>query len=50
MTSVKAATLVAPRRIEIRDYPLPTDLEPGAVLLKMIASGILRHRQAHFPR
>lgn len=37
---VKAATLVAPRRIEIRDYPLPTELEPGAVLLRMIASGI----------
>jgi threonine dehydrogenase-like Zn-dependent dehydrogenase len=40
MTSVKAATLVAPRCIEIREYPLPTDLEPGAVLLKMLASGI----------
>jgi L-iditol 2-dehydrogenase len=37
---VKAATLVAPRRIEIVDYPMPTDLEPGAVLLRMIASGI----------
>lgn len=40
MVSVQAATLVAPRRIEIRDYPLPTELEPGAVLLRMIASGI----------
>lgn len=37
---VKAATLVAPRQIEIRDYPMPTALEPGAVLLRMIASGI----------
>jgi L-iditol 2-dehydrogenase len=40
VVSVQAATLVAPRRIEIRDYPLPTELEPGAVLLRMIASGI----------
>ncbi len=40
MTTVQAATLVAPRRIEIRDYPFPTELEPGAVLLRMIASGI----------
>jgi len=40
MVSVQAATLVAPRRIEIRDYPMPTELQPGAVLLRMIASGI----------
>ena len=40
MVSVKAATLVAPGQIEIRDYPFPADLEPGAVLLRMIASGI----------
>ena len=40
MASVQAATLVAPGRIEIRDYPYPGDLEPGAVLLRMIASGI----------
>lgn len=40
MVTVQAATLVAPRQIEIRDYPFPTDLEPGAVLLRMIASGI----------
>jgi L-iditol 2-dehydrogenase len=40
MVSVQAATLVAPRRIEIRDYPMPAELEPGAVLLRMIASGI----------
>jgi threonine dehydrogenase-like Zn-dependent dehydrogenase len=37
---VTAATLVAPRTLEIRDYPLPTALEPGAVLLRMVASGI----------
>jgi threonine dehydrogenase-like Zn-dependent dehydrogenase len=40
MGTVQAATLVAPRRYEIRDYPFPTDLEPGAVLVRMIASGI----------
>ena len=38
--TVRAATLVAPRQIEVRDYPMPTDLEPGAVLLRMVASGI----------
>jgi threonine dehydrogenase-like Zn-dependent dehydrogenase len=40
MSTVQAATLVGPRRIEIRTYPMPTELEPGAVLLRMIASGI----------
>src|SRR5215468_9272517 len=40
MVSVQAATLVAPGQIEVRDYPFPADLEPGAVLLRMIASGI----------
>ena len=40
MTRVQAATLVAPRRIEVLDYPVPTELEPGAVLLRMTASGI----------
>ena len=40
MATVQAATLVAPRTYEIRDYPFPTDLEPGAVLVKMTASGI----------
>lgn len=40
MVSVRAATLVAPGQIEIRQYPFPADLEPGAVLLRMIASGI----------
>jgi threonine dehydrogenase-like Zn-dependent dehydrogenase len=37
--AVRAATLVAPGRYEIRDYPLP-EPEPGAVLLKMQLSGI----------
>lgn len=37
---VRAATLTAPRTYEIRDYPLPTALEPGAVLVRMTASGI----------
>ena len=40
MTTVQAATLVAPYQLEVRDYPYPTELEPGAVLLRMIASGI----------
>lgn len=40
MKLVQAATLIAPCTIEIREYPLPTDLEPSAVLLRMIASGI----------
>ncbi len=37
---VKAATLVAPFDLRVELYPLPTDLEPGAVLVKMLASGI----------
>jgi L-iditol 2-dehydrogenase len=40
VVSVQAATLVAPRLLEVRDYPFPSELEPGAVLLRMIASGI----------
>src|SRR5215212_5766602 len=40
MRTAQAATLVAPGRLEVRDYPLPEALEPGAVLLRMIASGI----------
>ncbi|HEY0811959.1 MAG TPA: alcohol dehydrogenase catalytic domain-containing protein [Pseudonocardia sp.] len=40
MPTARAATLIAPRQIEIRTYPVPTELEPGAVLLRMIASGI----------
>jgi L-iditol 2-dehydrogenase len=38
--TVQAATLVAPGRLEVRDYPFPEVLEPGAVLLRMLASGI----------
>jgi threonine dehydrogenase-like Zn-dependent dehydrogenase len=40
MVGVQAATLVGPRQLEIRQYPFPTELETGAVLLRMIASGI----------
>ena len=40
MPTVQAATLVAPGRLEVRDYPFPEVLEPGAVLLRMLASGI----------
>jgi threonine dehydrogenase-like Zn-dependent dehydrogenase len=38
--TVRAATLVAPRQLEVRSYPYPEALEPGAVLLRMLASGI----------
>jgi threonine dehydrogenase-like Zn-dependent dehydrogenase len=37
---VLAATLVAPGQLELRRFPYPDDLESGAVLLKMLASGI----------
>lgn len=37
---VLAATLLAPGRLELRHYPYPEALEPGAVLLRMLASGI----------
>jgi len=40
VTTVQAATLVAPRRLEVRGYPYPAALEPGAILLRMLASGI----------
>src|SRR4051794_39403423 len=40
MTSVRAATLLGPERLEVRSYPYPEALEPGAVLLRMLASGI----------
>jgi len=40
MPKVQAATLVAPHRLEVLDYPFPERLEPGAVLLRMLASGI----------
>lgn len=37
---VLAATLVAPGQLELRRYPYPSTLEPGAVLIRMEASGI----------
>lgn len=37
---VLAATLTAPGRLELRRYPYPERIEPGAVLLRMLASGI----------
>lgn len=39
-SDVLAATLVAPGRLEITRFPYPDQLEPGAVLLRMLASGI----------
>ena len=39
-TTVQAATLVAPGRLEVREYPYPAVLEPGAIVLRMLASGI----------
>ena len=38
--TVMAATLVAPFDLRVERYPMPTDLEPGAVLVRMLASGI----------
>ena len=38
--TVLAATLVAPFDLRVERYPYPERLEPGAVLLKMLASGI----------
>jgi threonine dehydrogenase-like Zn-dependent dehydrogenase len=38
--SVLAATLVAPFDLRVERYPYPAELEPGAVLLRMLASGI----------
>ncbi|HEX3831341.1 MAG TPA: alcohol dehydrogenase catalytic domain-containing protein [Solirubrobacteraceae bacterium] len=40
MSPVLAATLVAPHQLEVHEYPYPSALEPGAVLLRMLASGI----------
>src|SRR3954452_17983818 len=40
MASVRAATLLGRERLEGRSYPYPEALEPGAVLLRMLASGI----------
>src|SRR5262245_9092352 len=37
---VLAATLVAPFDLRVERYPYPAELEPGAVLLRMLASGI----------
>ena len=37
---VLAATLVAPGELVLRRYPYPTSLEPGAELVRMLASGI----------
>lgn len=37
---VLAATLIAPGELELRRYPYPDRLEAGAVLLRMLASGI----------
>lgn len=39
-TDVLAATLVGPEQLELQRFPYPTELEPGAVLLRMLASGI----------
>jgi threonine dehydrogenase-like Zn-dependent dehydrogenase len=39
-STVRAATLVAPGRLELHEYPYPAALEPGAILLRMLASGI----------
>jgi L-iditol 2-dehydrogenase len=38
--SVLAATLVAPFDLRVERYPYPAEVEPGAVLLRMLASGI----------
>lgn len=39
-TTVRAATLLAPGRLELREYPYPDEIERGAVLVRMLASGI----------
>ena len=38
--TVLVAELSAPFDLRIKEYPYPTELEPGAVLLRMLASGI----------
>jgi threonine dehydrogenase-like Zn-dependent dehydrogenase len=38
--TVLAATLVAPGDLQLRRYPVPVALEPGAVVLRVLASGI----------
>jgi len=39
-SDVLAATLVAPGTLRLQRYPYPDKLEPGAVLVRMLASGI----------
>ncbi len=39
-TGVRAATLHAPGDLRVQTYPYPDSLAPGAVLLRMLASGI----------
>ncbi|HZE06077.1 MAG TPA: alcohol dehydrogenase catalytic domain-containing protein, partial [Solirubrobacteraceae bacterium] len=39
-STVRAATLTGPGCLEVHEYPYPQALEPGAVLLRMLASGI----------
>jgi threonine dehydrogenase-like Zn-dependent dehydrogenase len=46
---VQEATLVAPHRLEVLDYPCPESLAPGAVLLRMVASGICGTDKHTFP-
>lgn len=38
--TVLAATLVAPGELVVQHFPYPSAIEPGAVLVKMLASGI----------
>lgn len=38
--TVLAAMLVAPYDLRIERFEMPTEIEPGALLLKMLASGI----------
>ncbi|MDX2380346.1 MAG: alcohol dehydrogenase catalytic domain-containing protein [Acidimicrobiia bacterium] len=38
--SARAAVLVAPFDLRVESFPMPSALEPGAVLVKMLASGI----------
>lgn len=39
-TMVTTATLVAPFDLRVEQYPMPDHLEPGAVLVRMLGSGI----------
>lgn len=40
VTDVLAATLIAPGQLELRRFPYPARIEPGGVLIEMLASGI----------